>query len=241
MFKDIYIAPVLFLESILGCFMLPKIASINPAYGTSMSGGLLTGFAVSGIIPQIHSFYGYVSALCAMFVLYCVQTAIDSQNVRKTVSLWSNCLGMSSYGLVSGVSLSLVTGHKLIHFAASLIISTLAISYSLGNRYIEYVSRFKDKVPLLAYCASTPIGMIAGKYSGIDTASSNVLFGVSAGTFLMFGITNLVSHSKHSALSYLDESVRSHNDSIICMCAFVGLAVAAFLQSPLFIDMMVLV
>ncbi len=112
MFREIFVSPLLFIEGLVGCLLLPKISIINPSYGNAASGGVLTGLATVGIIPQIQSFWGRVVVLATVFLLFCTQNIIDNHNIRKTMSLWTNCIGMSCYGFISGLSLSLVHGHE---------------------------------------------------------------------------------------------------------------------------------
>ena len=160
MFQEIFMSPVFFIEGLIGCFLLPNISIINPVYGNSASGSVLTGLATIGVIPYIDSYYGQVAMLATMFVLFCIQTMVDNHNARKTISLWTNCLGMSCYGAVSGLALSLTSGYNFVRFAISLLLSTLAISYAMGHRYIEYVKESNDRLPLIMYCASLPLGLV---------------------------------------------------------------------------------
>lgn len=238
MFEEIFMSPVLFIEAIFACLVLPKITIINPVYGSAASGGVLTGLATVGIIPQIESFWGHVVVLATMFALFCIQTAVDNHNSRKTISLWSNCVGMSCYGLVSGLSLSLVYGYEFIRYAVSLVISTLAISYAMGHRYIEYVSESNDRLPLILYSLSTPVGLVVGRYSGLSDVKSDLLLGVSAGTFLTFGIHSLLSHSKRTSALYLETPEKKYSNVILCCSVLVGLCVSGILQSSVFTSIM---
>ena len=241
MFRDMYIAPIMFVEALFGCLLIPKIASVNSIYGNGLSGGVLTGLAVSGIIPNIETFYGFVATLSSVFVLFCIQTMIDSRNIRKTISIWSNCFGMSCYGITSGIALRLVDGDAFIKYTFSLMLSILTVSYSLGNRYIEYASNTKDKLPLVMYSLSAPVGMVIGEYSGVTSLSSDILLGASAGTFLMFGINNLISYTKPVSVLYLENSGKKYNSFFVCLSVLCGLVISLILQSSLFTKTMNLI
>jgi fumarate reductase subunit D len=235
MFQEIFISPVLFIESLIGCLLLPKMTVINPVYGNAASGGVLTGLATIGIIPQIDSFIGQIMILVTIFVLFCVQNVVDVHNSRKTISLWTNCLGMSCYGLVSGLAMSLTDGYEFIKYATSLIISTLAISYAMGFRYIEYVSRSNDRLPLIVYSMSTPVGLLIGRFSGLSHIKSDMLLGVSAGTFLTFGIHSMLSHTKPVSALYLEEDNKKKIKNILlCFSVLCGFVVSCLLQSRIF-------
>ena len=74
MFQDILISPVIFFEAIISSFVLPKFISFNPDYGNAASGAVLTGLAVTGIIPEIKSFIKLLSlsqpiTLCPLLAL----------------------------------------------------------------------------------------------------------------------------------------------------------------------------
>lgn len=236
MFQEIFISPVLFIESIIGCLVLPKLSIINPVYGNAVSGGVLTGLSTIGIIPHIDSFLGHIVVLSTLFVLFCIQHSIDLHNSRKTISLWTNCVGMSCYGLISGLSLSLTSGYEFIKYAVSLIVCTLTISYAIGYRYIEYITKSNDRIPLLMYTLSTPLGLVIGRYSGLSYVSSDLLLGVSAGTFLSFGINSMLSHTKSVSAIYLDKEIKEHNNILLCFSVLCGFVLSAILQSHIFID-----
>lgn len=228
MFQELLFSPIIFLESILSSFFLPKATFVNPVYGNTASGAILSGLAIIGIIPQIESFIGLLMTLISMFVLFCIQTVVDIHNSKKTISIWSNCICLSSYGIVSGVSLSLTSDVEFIKYAASIMISTLAISYSLGYKYIEYVSEFKDKIPIILFSLSTPIGMLLGEL--FDNKSSDLFLGISAGTFLMFGINNIFnSESSENSLSLGTQP--KLNKNLVCFSVFIGFVISAVLQS----------
>jgi hypothetical protein len=234
MFKEIFISPVLFVEAMAGCLILPKLTSVNPVYGNAASGSILTGLAIVGIIPQIDTFWGHVVVLITMFILFCAQTIVDNHNTRKTISLWTNCAGMSCYGLMSGLSMSLVFGYEFVRYATSLAISILAVSYSMGHRYIEYITESNDRLPLVLYSLSTPLGLIAGRYSGLSAINSDLLLGASAGTFLTVGIQGLLSHSKTVQSLYLETEPIKPNSLRVCASVLAGLTIAGILQSSLF-------
>jgi hypothetical protein len=42
MFRDMYIAPIMFAESLFGSLCIPRLTSINSLYGNGLSGGVLT-------------------------------------------------------------------------------------------------------------------------------------------------------------------------------------------------------
>jgi len=233
MFQELFISPIIFLESILSSFILPKATSINPAYGNAASGAILSGLAITGIIPEIKSFIGLVMTLVSMFVLFCIQTVTDVHNSKKTISIWSNCIGLSAYGLISGLSLSSTVGLEFVQYAASIMLSTLAISYSLGHRYIEYISDLKDKIPLLLHSLSTPLGLVLGRYSQLDSINSDLLLGISAGTFLIFGINNIFSSEKINDNAYLETQPKLNNKIFICLSVFAGLVISSILQSSI--------
>ena len=238
MFQEILISPILFVEAVFGCLVLPKITSVDPVYSSSVSGGVLTGLSTIGIMPQIHSFWPRIAILATMFVLFCLQTLVDHHNARKTISLWTNCFGMSCYGAISGLSLSLVSGYAFVQYVASILVSTLSISYSLGNRYIEYVSNSNDRLPLILFSLSTPVGLVVGRYSGLSFFSdSELLLAISAGTFLTFGIQSLLSHSKLISDLYIvpDDSHRP-NSFLVCFSVLLGLSLSGFLQSSFFVS-----
>ena len=233
MFQDILISPVIFIESILSSFILPKATSVNPDYGNAAAGAILSGLAVTGIIPEISSFIGLVMTLMSMFLLFCIQTVLDVHNSKKTMSIWSNCIGLSSYGLISGLSLSLTSGLEFVQYTASILLSTLAISYSLGYRYIEYMSNFKDKVPILMFSLSTPIGLLIGRYSGLDSINTDILLGLSAGTFVMFGINSILTAGKNTDNVYLESTPKPNNKLFVCLSVLVGLSISGLLQSSI--------
>ena len=231
MFREIFISPILFLESLACCFLLPKVTSIDPVYGSAASGAVLTGLAVTGILPEIESFVGLVMSLISMFVLFCIQTIAEGRNSKRTISLWSNCVGLSCYGLVSGFALSLTSGLEFVQYSTSIMISTLAISYSIGNRYIEYISNLKDRIPVLLFSVSAPLGLAVGRYTALSSFNTDILLGLTAGTFLMFGINNVLSANKSTNV-YLENPPDSMKNPLICAAVLCGLTVSALLQSP---------
>lgn len=235
MFQDILISPVIFLESVLSSLILPKATSVNPDYGIAASGAILSGLAVTGIIPEINSFLGLIMILVSMFVLFCMQTVLDIHDSNKTISIWSNCFGLSSYGIISGISLSLTSGLEFVQYTASIILSTLAISYSLGYRYIEYIPEFKDKLPILMFSSSTSVGLLIGRYFGLDSINTDLLLGISAGTFLMFGINNILMVQKKENI-YLEPQQKKSNKKLICLSVLIGLTISGLLQSPIISD-----
>ena len=237
MFQTIFLAPVLFIESLMGCFILPKISKINPVYINAFSGSILSGVAVVSILPNIQSYYGRVSLLSSMFIMFCFQYLIKYRNTRKSVALLTNSLGLGFYSLLSGLSLSYVDGHDFIQFATLLVFSSLAISYSLGHRYIEYAITFKERSVLLLNCLAAPLGLIAGSYTGFRDLNSDIVLGASAGSFLLLGFSNLFSHNPTNAL-YLDNSNQiTVNHKLVCLCTFVGFVIVCFLDSALFLNM----
>jgi len=233
MFQDILISPVIFIESIISSFILPKATSINPDYANAASGAMLSGLAVTGIIPEIDSFIGLVMTLVSMFVLFCIQTVIETHNSKKTISIWSNCIGLSSYGLISGLALSLTSGVDFVQYASSIMFSTLAISYSLGYRYIEYISDLKDKLPILMFSLSTPVGLLIGRYSGLDSVNTDLILGISAGTFVMFGINSVLMAGRNTDNVYLETEPKPNNKAFVCLSVLIGLAVSGVLQSSI--------
>lgn len=239
MFHDLLISPILFVESLFSTFVLSKVTSINPVYGNSASGAILSGLSVTGIIPEIESFIGLIMILASMFILFCTQTLTEFHNSKKTISIWTNCIGLSCYGLVSGLSLSLTSGLDFVQYTASIVLSILAVSYSLGHRYIEYISNFKEKIPLLMFSLSTPIGMLLGTYVDIDSIDSDILLGISAGTFLMFGINNLISSGKNMNNVYLENQEHTHSRIFMCLSVLIGLIISGVLQSSLVHDIVI--
>ena len=237
MFQDILISPIIFVESILSAFLLPKATSVNPDYSNAASGAVLSGLAVTGIIPEINSFIGLVMTLVSMFILFCMQTVVDIHNSKKTISIWSNCIGLSSYGLVSGLSLSLTSsGLEFLQYTASIMLSILAISYSLGYRYIEYMSDFKDKLPILMFSLSTPVGLLIGRYSGFDSVNPDLFLGISAGTFIMFGINSILMAGKNTDNVYLESEPKPNNKLFLCLSVLLGLSISGLLQSSIIAD-----
>ena len=234
MFQDLLIFPILFIESVFSAFILPKSNSVNPDYGNAAAGSIMTGLAVTGIIPDINSFIGLLMTLVSMFVLFCMQTFIDIHNSKKTISIWSNCLGLSSFGLISGLSLSLTSGLDFIKYASSIVLSTLAISYSVGFKYIEYMSNFKDKLPVLMFSLSSPIGLVIGRYSGLHLVNTDILLGISAGTFIMFGLNSILMAGKNTGNVYLESQPKSNNKLYVCLSVFTGLTISGLLQSSIF-------
>ena len=233
MFQDILISPVIFVESIISSFLLPKATTINPDYANAASGAMISGLAVTGIIPEIDSFIGLVMTLVSMFVLFCMQTVVETHNSKKTISIWSNCIGLSSYGLISGLALSQASGVDFVQYAPSIMFSTLAISYSLGYRYIEYISVFKDKLPILMFSLSTPVGLLSGRYIGLDSVNADLMLGISAGTFVMFGINSVLMAGRNTDNVYLETAPKTNNKSFICLSVLAGLVISGVLQSTI--------
>ena len=236
MFHDILFSPIIFLESIVASFVLPKATSINPVYGSAATGSILSGLAITGIIPEINSFIGLVMSLVSLFALFCIQTMIDIHNSKKTISIWSNCIGLSCYGLISGISLGLTSDIEFIQYAASIMMSTLAISYSLGYRYIEYISNFKDKIPIVLFSLSAPLGIMLGRYSPLDSLNPDVLLGISAGTFLFFGMHNIINSGKSTDNISLENQDTQSNHLVVCLCVLAGFILSTVLQSSLLTD-----
>ena len=237
MFHELLISPIILLESIFSSFILPKATSINPEYGNAASGAILSGLAITGIIPEINSFIGLVMALLSMFILFCIQIVLDVHNSKKTISIWSNCIGLSAYGLISGLSLSLTSGLDFVQYAVSIMLSTLAISYSIGFRYIEFMSDFKDKLPVLLFSLSTPLGLVVGRLSDLDLVNTDILLGISAGTFIMFGINSVLMAGKNTDNVYLESQPKQNNKLYVCLSVLIGLTIAALLQSSVIADM----
>ena len=170
MFQTIFLAPVLFIESLMGCFILPKISKINPVYINAFSGSILSGVAVVSILPNIQSYYGRVSLLSSMFIMFCFQYLIKYRNTRKSVALLTNSLGLGFYSLLSGLSLSYVDGHDFIQFATLLVFSSLAISYSLGHN-VSF-SEYGEVMASLTGVAGDPV---VGKKVSINRKLGNCL------------------------------------------------------------------
>ena len=241
MFNEVYFSPLFFLESLFGIFVLPRFSSINSSYGNALTGSVLSSLAVSCIIPDIDSFSGTLAMIATMYIYFCTQTIIDFKNLVKSIAIWTNCLGMSSYGIISGIAMILSDGDDFIKYTFALCFYNLGVSYSLGNRYIEYSSKLKDKLPLLMYSLSIPIGIIIGKFSKINSFNSNVLLGVSAGTFLMSGMSTLNSFSKNVSSLYLDTQEKQFKQILIYVFVLLGFGITLVLQSSLFGDIKSLV
>ena len=110
-------------------------------------------------------------------------------------------------------------------------LSILSISYSLGYRYIEYISDFKEKIPVLIFSLSTPVGLLIGRYSSLDSANTDILLGISAGTFVMFGINNLLLAGRNTDNVYLETAPKPNNKLFVCLSVFIGLTISGLLQS----------
>jgi len=233
MFPEVLLSLIFFIESILGCFILPKLTQIDSVYGNSISGGVLTGLATVSLIPRINSFHGFLTLLITIFVASCGNTAINAHNYIKTISIWTNCFGVSCFGIISGFSLGVTDGYEYIQLATSLIISFLAISYSVGNIYIEYTTQFIDKLPILMFSLSTPVGLILGKLLHLTDTKSSVMLGISSGTFLFMGMNNILVQNKKVSDKYLENN-KKYNQIFISMSVLCGLTISIILQNTIF-------
>ena len=100
MFNHLYLAPLLFVESLIGCFVLPKLTSVNPSYSSSLTGGILSGLAVTGILPEIQSFNGYLNIAESSSAALIAQAAKlqDTDFAQETARLAKNAI-LKNYSL----------------------------------------------------------------------------------------------------------------------------------------------
>ena len=105
---DILMPFVVFVQSILCIFFMSRRMTINSSYGTALTGSAMLGFSSISLIPQINSYNGYIIFLTTVFVLLCIDQLIVNHNKKKKLALWSNCIGLSTFGLLSSVSLSML-------------------------------------------------------------------------------------------------------------------------------------
>ena len=158
------IYPIIFLESLFSLFILPKYIQLSCEYGTSLTGGLLIGLYSIELLPQYHTTYDYYIQFGTMFVLFAAEFYIERRNKIKHISLWMNSLKYIIYGFLSG----LCVYEYNMEFFISILISNFTTSYTLGHRYIEYISDFKDKIPLILYVLSIPFGYFLNSHIDIS-------------------------------------------------------------------------
>ena len=185
MIEYTYIYPSIFVETLL-VLLLSKYIQFSPNYGLSISGAIFTGLSVLDLIPNLTRNDKYIS-LISIYLIYMIESYIQYRNQIKSMSLWTNCLNVSMFGVLSGVCFF----QKNMYI--SVLISIFSTSYALGNRYIEYTTNYKDKVPILLYALSTPIGVYLSYYIPSDMSIN----GLASGIFFSYGLLNVVDSFKN--------------------------------------------
>ena len=214
MIESIYLYPTLVIESFV-MFFISKYIQGCPKYGLALTGAMCIGLSVSDIIPKINDKLGNYIQLITIFMIYILQENIQIRNKLKQISLWSNSLNYSLFGILSG--LCLTTDNNLI----MILISICSTSYELGNRYIEFATDFKEKIPLIIYSLSTPVGYL------ISTFISEYIYinGLSSGLFFSYGILHIFN--SFQCISNLN-MLKKYS---LLLCVLFGLVISLHIRS----------
>ena len=80
------------------------------------------------------------------------------------------------------------------------------------------------------FSLSTPFGHLLGRCVGLDSVNMDLLLGISAGTFVMFGMNSVSTARKNTDNVYLESKPKVNNQVFLCLSVLVGLTISGLLQ-----------
>ena len=179
-----YLIPAYFIESLFSLFVLSKV-NVNPDYLISFSRSSLISYSLISYVPKIYSFIGQICMLSTIFLLYCLNYIYRKTVFIKTIAIWTNSIYLSIFGLIVGILIASLDQEN--NICILILLYSMSSSIFLGNKYIEYVDSFHDKLPLLVYSLSMPIGISLGYATKSNVLDSSIVYGCISGTFLSLG------------------------------------------------------
>jgi len=210
MIDSLYLYPITLFESLITIFVVSKYSKLNPNYGLCLTGALCIGLSLLDSIRTDIDTYIHLSIL---FIIYAIEQYIEFRNKFKSISIWTNSLKYSLFGILSG--LCLLNNQYIITVLSSI----YTTSYALGYRYIEFATDFKEKIPLIIYVLSTPFGIFIGSF----IHQKICVTALASGLFFSYGISNIYHSFKCNNLNIFKKYA-------LLLCILFGLIIASIMN-----------
>lgn len=222
---------VIFANSLVGIYGTRKLTNIKYIQQiTGFNNSLITALAFNHMLRHAsETFYGSMSATISFFFLLLVEKYfIHIHNHISHASMWLNILGISIHAALAGLSLgSAENDTDMVYVFIAIISHKLFTTFTIAKKY-------EETFPVILFSFVTPLFAFIAYFSNMDTVKNySVLEGLSAGTFLYLGLSELLIENTENTIVHLNKNPKH---TIYMICSIVcGCILGTIISSPLVI------
>lgn len=231
----VYIS-VIFLNSIIGIGLAQKFNEFENFYlASSFSNALISSIGFNHIFPHAaESFYGTMACSLSFILLMIIEKLILHlhNHIDKNASMFLNMSGIGIHAAIAGLSLGFSSDSTdMLYIFIAIISHKIFATFSLAVKY------HNSPYALLAFSFVTPISALIGYYCEFhqeNSSSIRILDGISAGTFLYIGLSELLIESAENDVIHTNISF-TRKKKLLIVSILCGTIIGIILSSPLVI------